>query len=251
MTGGDLAGRVAVITGASRGIGAAVAKAYAASGAHVVLVARTVGGLEEVDDAIQAAGGTATLMPYDLAKPDDLGKLGAALAQKFGRLDILVGNAAMLGTLTPLTHMKAKEWERVMTVNVHANLALLRALDPLLRASDAGRAIFTTSGLARKPLAYWGAYCTSKAALEMMVTIYAAEMEITPVKVNMVDPGLVDTAILREAMPGGYHGPLTVRKPEDVVPVFLALASPSCTKHGEVLQASDYINLPQTRAKSR
>jgi NAD(P)-dependent dehydrogenase (short-subunit alcohol dehydrogenase family) len=149
----------------------------------------------------------------------------------------------MLGTLSPITHLSAKEWARVMIVNVDANLRLLRAVEPLLKASDAGRAIFTSSGLAQRPLAYWGAYCTSKAALEMMVKVYAAETEITKIRANLVDPGLVDTAMLKEAFPGGYHGPFAVRKPEDVVPVYLELASPSCTRHGTVVSASESLKL--------
>jgi NAD(P)-dependent dehydrogenase (short-subunit alcohol dehydrogenase family) len=194
-----------------------------------------------VDDAIRASGGSATLMPYDLARIDDLGKLRGAVMDKFGRLDILIGNAAMLGTLTPVTHMTPREWDRVMTVNVHANLALLRALEPLLRASDAGRAVFTSSGLARHPLAYWGAYCASKAALDMMVKVYAAEVaEIAPnLRVNLVDPGMVDTAMLREAFPGGYHGPMPVGKPDDVVPAFMTLALSSCTRHGEIFSVKN------------
>lgn len=232
---GELKGRVALVTGASRGIGAAVAKALGAAGAHVVLLARTVGGMEAVDDAIRASGGAATIMPIDLGRLDDLDKLGPTLAEQFGRLDIAIGNAATLGVLTPITHMKAADWDRVMDLNVDANFRLIRTLDPLLRASDAGRLIFTTSGLARKALAYWSAYCTSKAALEMMAQVYAGETEKTNLRVNLVDPGIVDTAMLRQAFPGGYQGDM--KKPEDVVPVFLELASPACKKHGEVVRA--------------
>lgn len=231
----DLTGRLALITGASRGIGRAVARAVAKAGAHVVLVARTTGALEELDDEIREAGGQATLMPLDLRDFDKIDVLGPALADKFGRLDILVGNAGMLGTLGPLPHADAKEWQRVMDVNVNANFRLIRTCDPLLRAADAGRAVFTSSGLAQRPFAYWGAYCTSKAALEMMVKTYASETEKTNLRVNLVDPGTVDTAMLAQAFPGGYQGNL--RRPEDVVPVFLDLCSPSCKKHGEVVGA--------------
>ncbi len=233
-----LKGRIALVTGASRGIGAAVAQAYAAAGAHVVLIARTSGALEAVDDKIKIAGGSATLMPMDMAKLDNVDRLGPALAERFGRLDVAVGNAAMLGTLTPLPHARAADWDKVMNLNVTANFRLIRTLDPLLRASDAGRLIFTSSGLGQLPLAYWGAYCTSKAALEMMVKVYAAETEKTNLRANLVDPGLVDTAMLREAFPGGYQG--QTRKPEDVAPLFLHLADPGCARHGEVVKISDF-----------
>lgn len=229
----DLKGKTALVTGASRGIGAAVARTLASSGAHVVLLARTVGALEAVDDDIRAAGGSATLFPCDLSRLDDLDALGPTLAERFGGLDVFVGNAAMLGTLTPVSHYDAKEWDKVMTVNVTANFRLIRTLDPLLRRAESGRAIFTTSGLAHKAMAYWGAYCTSKAALSMMVRVYAEEVAKTDLRVNLVDPGIVDTAILDKAFPGGYPGKML--KPEDVTATFLSLALPSCKKNGEVI----------------
>lgn len=229
----DLTGKTALITGASRGIGAAVAKAYAAAGAKVILAARTVGAMESVDDEIRKAGGKpATIMPVDVLKLDELDKMGPTIAQQFGGLDIFVGNAAMLGTLGPMTHMDVKTWSRVWDVNLHANFRLIRSLEPLLRAAPAGRVICTSSGLAQMPLAYWSAYCASKAALEMMVRVYAAEVEKTNIRANLVDPGLVDTAMLREAFPGGYPG--ETKRPEDVAPVFLELASPGCKKNGHV-----------------
>lgn len=232
----DLSGKTALITGASRGIGAAVAKAYAAAGAKVILAARTVGALEAVDDDIRKADSQpATIMPVDMAKLDELDKMGPAIAQQFGGLDIFIGNAAMLGTLGPMTHMDAKTWHKVWDVNLHANFRLLRSLDPLLRAAPAGRVICTSSGLAQLPLAYWSAYCASKAALEMMVKVYATETEKTNVRANLVDPGLVDTAMLAEAFPGGYPG--QTKRPEDVASVFLELAAPSCQRHGEVVKA--------------
>lgn len=232
----DLSGKTALITGASRGIGAAVAKAYAAAGAKVILAARTVGALESVDDEIRAAGGKpATIMPVDMAKLDELDKMGPTIAQQFGGLDIFVGNAAVLGALGPMTHTDSKTWAKVWDVNLHANFRLIRSLDPLLRAAPAGRIICTSSGLAQLPLAYWSAYCASKAALEMMVKVYAAETEKTNIRANLVDPGLVDTAMLREAFPGGYPG--ATQRPEDVAPLFLELASPSCKKHGAVVKA--------------
>lgn len=228
---GDLDGRIALITGASRGIGAAVAKGFAREGAHVVLIARTVGGLEEVDDAIRAEGGQATLLPMDLLKIDDIDLLGPTLAERFGRLDIAVANAAMLGTMTPLTHMDAREWQKVIDLNLNANFRLIRTLDPLLQKSDAGRMLFVSTGMADGAHAYWGAYAASKAALEALARTYAAETASTNLRVNLLLPGLVKTAMLDKAYPGGYQGdPLM---PEDTVQTFLDLASPACRLHGE------------------
>jgi NAD(P)-dependent dehydrogenase (short-subunit alcohol dehydrogenase family) len=226
----DLSGRVALITGASRGIGAAVAKAYAKAGAHVVALARTLGALEALDDEIRQAGGAATLMPCDLRDLDALDNLGPLLAQKFGRLDIFVANAAMLGTLTPLPHVKSGEWAKVMDVNLNANLRLVRTLDPLLRASDAGRAIFVTSGAA-SGIAYWSAYGVSKAALECMAMTWAAETKLTNLRINLIDPGIVRTALRAEAFPG--ERPDDVQAPDRVCGLFLDLASPQCHRHGE------------------
>lgn len=231
----SLAGRTALITGASRGIGAAVARAYAAAGAHVILLARTTGGLEAADDAIRASGGKATLMPMDLRELDKIDMLGPSIAQRFGGLDIFVGAAGMLGTLTPLGHADAKEWDRVMAVNLSANFRLIRTLDPLLRASGSGRAILVTSGMAHICEAYWGAYATSKAALEALAKTWAAETAKTKLRVNLLSPGIVDTAMLKQAYPGGYQGPKA--QPEDITPAFLDLASPSCTRHGEIVSA--------------
>ena len=232
----DLSGRIALITGASRGIGAAVAKALAGAGAHVILVARTAGGLEAVDDEIRAAGGKATLLPMDLLQLDEIDKLGPTIAERFSKLDILIANAGMLGLLTPLTHMKAADWQKVMDLNVNANFRLIRTLDPLLRQSDAGRVVFTSSRLAEEAIAYWGAYSVSKAALEMLVKIYATETENSTVRVNAVRPGAVETAMLAKAFPGGFPGQTV--KPEDVAPAFVALASPSCEKHGALVDLS-------------
>lgn len=227
--------KIALITGASRGIGAAAAKALAREGVHVVLVARTQGALEEVDDAIRKEGGSATLLMMNLSKLEDVDKLGPTIAERFGRLDILIGNAAMLGPLTPMHQVNPKEWQKVMDLNVNANARLIRTLDPLLRAAPQGRAIFTTSGLAEHVMAYWGAYSTSKAALNMMVKMYAAETQTTNMKVNLVDPGIVDTAMLREAFPGGFQGETV--KPEDVAKIYVELASEKCSKHGEIVRA--------------
>jgi NAD(P)-dependent dehydrogenase (short-subunit alcohol dehydrogenase family) len=232
---GRLAGRVALITGASRGIGAAVAVRFAAEGAHVVLMARTVGGLEEMDDAVRAAGGTATLIPQDLRKLDELEQLGPALAARFGRLDVLVANAGVLGGLTPVAHMAPAKWDEVMTVNLTVNQRLIRTLDPLLRASDAGRAIFVTSGAGSTPRAFWGAYAVSKAALDMMVKIYAEEVRQTNLRVNLLSPGAIRTKMRAEAFPG--EPPSTLPPPDAITDAFVALAEPACTRHGEIIKA--------------
>lgn len=237
MSAKRLTGRVALITGASRGIGAAVARAFAAEGAHVILLARTQGALEEVDDQIRAAGGQATLVPLDLRHPDDIDQMGMALYQRFGRLDILVGNAAVLGGLSPVGHYSLRDWNEVMTVNVTANWRLIRSFDALLRQSDAGRAIFTTSGVTQGPHAYWGAYAASKAALETLAFTWAAEVgRTTALRVNLVDPGVVRTRLRSEAFPGEI--PEENREPDAVAPLFLELADPACTRNGEILRAS-------------
>ena len=231
-----LTGRIAVITGASRGIGAAVAKRFATEGAHLVLLARTVGGLEEVDDEIQRAGAeAATLVPMDLRDGNQIDRLGAALYERFKRVDILVGNAGALGTLSPLPHVSPKDWEEVIAVNVTANWRLIRSLDPLLRQSDTGRAIFVTSGLGRMPIAYWGPYATSKASLEMLVRIYAAEVSKTKIRVNLLDPGIVRTAMRAKAFPG--ENPMSLKPPEAITDRFVELAEPVCTLNGERVQA--------------
>lgn len=232
---GRLAGRVAVITGASRGIGAAVARLFAAQGAHVVLIARTTGGLEEVDDAIRADGGSATLTPQDLTDFDAIDRLGAALHERFGKLDILVGNAGVLGAMSPVAHVDAASWEETMAVNVTANFRLIRGLDPLLRLSDAGRAIFVSSGITRAPRAYWGPYGTSKAALEYMVLTWAAEVAKTNIRVNLINPGATRTGMRATAMPG--EDPETLPTPDDIAPTFLDLADPACERHGEIVNA--------------
>lgn len=233
--GGALAGRLALITGASRGIGAAVAKRFAREGAHVVLVARTVGGLEETDDAIRAESGAATIVPLDLLDGDKIDQLGASLFERFGKLDVLVGNAATLGDLSPVAHVTPKQWDQVMALNVTANYRLIRSLDPLLRASDAGRAMFVTSGAARSASAYWGPYATSKAALEVMAKCYAAETVKTSVRVNIIDPGVVRTAMRAQAFPG--EDPEIHPAPDAIAGIFVDLASPACRRHGEIVRA--------------
>jgi len=231
-----LKGRTALITGASRGIGAAVAKAFAAEGAHVILLARTVGGLEEVDDAVQSLGGTATLLPMDLNKSEQIAAIGPSLAERFGRLDILVANAGIIGTLSPVAQSDPKIWENVFRVNVFANYHLIRTLDPLLRGSDAGRAIFVTSGAAHLHTPFWSSYAASKAALEEMVATYAAEVAYSPLKVNILDPGVVRTALRADAFPG--ENPATLPLPETIVESFIELASPQHAKTGKIVAAA-------------
>ncbi len=232
---GRLAGRIALITGASRGIGAAVALRFAAEGAHVVLAARTVGGLEEVDDAIRAKGGSATLVPLDLRDFSKIDELAAALFERWGRLDILVGNAGELGMFAPLGHIPPAIWAEIMDLNLTANWRLIRAMDPLLRAAPDGRAIFVTSGLARRTLAYWGPYAVSKAGLEMLVGIYASEIAKTRVRANLIDPGIVRTRLRARAFPG--EDPSRLPMPESMTDAFLALALPECVRNGDVISA--------------
>jgi NAD(P)-dependent dehydrogenase (short-subunit alcohol dehydrogenase family) len=227
-----LAGRIAVVTGASRGIGRATALAFAAAGAHVVALARTQGALEELDDEIRAIGGTATLVPVDLKDFDALDRLGAGLNERWGRLDILVANAGVLGGLAPLGHYTPKGWDDLMAVNVTANWRLIRSLDPLLRLSDAGRAIFISSGAAHTCRAYWGPYSVSKAALEALARTYAAETVTTPVRVMLVNPGPLRTRMRAAAMPG--EDPLSLRTPEELAPQILRLASPDWSETGKI-----------------
>jgi NAD(P)-dependent dehydrogenase (short-subunit alcohol dehydrogenase family) len=230
-----LQGRLALVTGASRGIGAAVARRFAAEGAHVILIARTQGGLEERDDEIRALGGQATLLPLDLRQFDKIDQMGAALHQRFGKLDVLVGNAGVLGALSPMGHFAPKTWAEVMDVNLTANWRLIRSLDPLLRLSEAGRVLFTTCAAAREATPYWGAYAASKAALETMARIYAGEVTKTRVKVNLVDPGIVATNLRAQGFPGEDRARL--KAPEDVTEAFVTLAAADCPHHGELLHA--------------
>ena len=225
--------RIALVTGASRGIGRAVALAFAREGAHVLAVARSTGALEELDDEIQALGGTATLLRLNLSHGPKVDALGPTLFERWQKLDILVGNAGILGPLSPLGHVSEKDWNDVLNINVTANWRLIRTLDPLLKKSDAGRAIFVTSGAAKKCRAYWGPYSVSKAALEALVRTYAAEVENTPVRANLVNPGPVATAMRAKAMPG--EDPATIPQPDDLTETFVKLALPSCTDNGEVV----------------
>jgi NAD(P)-dependent dehydrogenase (short-subunit alcohol dehydrogenase family) len=232
----SLAGKVALITGASRGIGAAVAVRFAREGAHLVLAARTTGGLEEVDDEVGAAGGSATLVPVDLRDFVKIDELAAALFDRYGRLDILVGNAAEFGIFSPLGHIDPATWAEVTDLNLTANWRLIRAMDPLLRAAPAGRAIFVTAEVARRASAYWGPYAVSKAGLETLVKIYAGEISKTRVRANLIDPGVVRTRLRAQAYPG--EDPTHLPPPESIADAFLALALPECARNGELITVS-------------
>jgi NAD(P)-dependent dehydrogenase (short-subunit alcohol dehydrogenase family) len=227
-----LAGRIALVTGASRGIGFATGLALAQAGAHVVAVARTVGGLEELDDAIKAAGGAATLVPLDLKDYPGIDRLGTALHERFGRLDILVGNAGRLGPLSPLGHVEPAAWDEVMALNVTANWRLLCAMDPLLKFSDAGRVVLVSSGVATHALAYWGPYAVSKAALEALARTYAAETATSNVRVNVFRPGPVRTRMRAQAMPG--EDPMTLETPDHVAAKIVELCQPGIQETGKV-----------------
>ncbi len=225
--------RVVLVTGASRGIGRAAAKALGATGAHVILLARTVGGLEELDDEIREAGGSATLVPLNLKDFAALDRLGASIFERWGKLDGLFANAGVLGVLTPLGHLDPEVFQELLDINITANWRLIRSLDPVLRRSAAGRALFVTSGAARKHVPFWGGYAMSKAALESLALTYAAECEGTNIKVNLLNPGPVRTAMRAKAMPG--EDPDTLPKPDALAPLIVELLSPSCTKHGELV----------------
>lgn len=229
----SLTGRVAVVTGATRGIGYATALALAKAGAQVVAIGRTQGGLEDLDDDIRKIGGSATLVPLDLTDFGAIDRLGAALHERHGKLDILVGNAGLLGGISPLGHIEPKDWDKTLAVNLTANWRLIRSLDPLLRASDAGRAVFITSGAAHKARAYWGLYAATKAGLEAMVRAYSAETQNhTPVRVTLVNPGPLATAMRKKAMPGEDQS--TLKTPADIAPKIVALCAPEWTETGRL-----------------
>ncbi len=242
---GSLDGRVALVTGASRGLGAAAARALAAEGAHVIMVARTVGGLEEIDDLIGEAGGSATLVPLDLREGERIDGLAAPLLERWGRLDILVGNAGMLGQVSPLAQIEPKAWADTFALNVTANWRLVRALDPLLRRSDGARAVFVTSGITRSLPAYWGAYAASKAALEAMVTSYARELENTPHRVNLLNPGPTRTALRAQAFPG--EDATALPGPEHVARSLLPLLQPGFEGNGLWIAGDTPLAATETR----
>jgi NAD(P)-dependent dehydrogenase (short-subunit alcohol dehydrogenase family) len=232
-----LDGRIALVTGATRGIGRAVALAYAKAGAHLVLTGRTAGALEELDDEIKSATGNATgssLITLNLKHGDKIDALGPNLYQRFGKLDIAVSCAGILGTLTPLGHLTMDAWAETLEINLTANMRLIRTLDPLLKRSDAGRAIFVTSGAASGANAYWGAYAVSKAGLDALVKSYAAELGATNVRANLLSPGPIRTAMRAKAFPG--EDAMTLRTPEDIAPVFVRMADPALQENGRTFE---------------
>lgn len=225
--------RVALVTGASRGIGRAVALALAEQNIHVLLLARTQGGLEDVYDEIVTADGEATGVPMDLTDYDAIDRLGGVIAERWGKLDIFVGNAGILGPISPVAHMTPSEFEKTLAINVTSNSRLIRALEPLLLASDAGRAVFLTSGAAYSTKPFWGAYSTSKAALDALVKSWANEQKNTSLKINLYSPGPVRTAMRAQAMPG--ENPSTLPTAEDVAPQIVSLCAPDYQETGEII----------------
>lgn len=230
-----LDGCVALVTGASRGIGAAVAVELARLGAHPVLVARTQGGLEETDDAIRAVGGSATLLPMDLRDGAKIDAIGPSVYERFGRLDALVHVAGVLGKLTPVGHILPGDWNDVVGVNLSATWRLIATADPLLRRAPAGRAVFVTDARAREPRAYWGAYGATKAAMEHLVLTWADEVRTTPMRVNLFEPGVVGSRLRSAAFPGINQA--TLPGPETVAPALAALCLPGETRHGALATA--------------
>lgn len=230
----DLKDRIALVTGASRGIGYFTALELAKAGAHVIACARTVGGLEELDDEIKAAGGTATLVPFDITDMAAIDKLGGSIFERWGKLDILVANAGVLGTISPLGHIEAKVFEKVMTVNVVATWRLIRSVEPLLLKSDAGRAVIMSSSAAHKCKPFWGPYSASKAAVEALARTWAGETQHTPLKITSFDPGATRTAMRAQAIPG--EDPMTIQHPVEVAKAILPLVSPDFTETGKLFE---------------
>lgn len=229
-------GRIALVTGASRGLGYAIALKLAEAGAHVIATARTQAGLEELDDAITAAGGACTLVPLDVQAPDSIEKLAEAVQQRWGKLDAMVINAGVLGELAPAAQLSAKVWNEVLAVNLIAPARFIRAFEPLLKKSDAGRAVFTTSGVgSRQAKAYWAAYGASKAGLDNLVQSWARELDGSSIKVNLLDPGRTRTRMRARAAPG--EDPMSIPHPDEIAPVFVALCSPDETRNGEIVSA--------------
>ena len=232
-----LSGKVALVTGASRGLGRAVALALAKQGAHIIATARTQGGLEELDDEIKTAGSSATLVPMDITDYPAIDRLGAAIFERWKMLDILVGNAGVLGKLTPLPHIDPKVWDETMAVNLTSNYRLIRSMDPLLRMAPKGRAVFVTSGLAYKCFPYWGTYSVSKAALEAMVKTYAAEMATTSVRANLFSPGPTRTKMRATAMPG--ENPMTLPSAEEVAEQVVPMCVDGFVDNGAVYKFAE------------
>lgn len=239
----SLQGRLALVTGASRGIGRAVAVELAKNGADIIAIARnrSQGALEDLDDEIKGLGQKCTIVPADLRDGDSIDRLGAAIYERWGKLDILVANAAILGAITPLGHISPKDWAELLDINVTANWRLIRSLDPLLKLSDAGRAIFVTSGASHKAKAYWGGYAVTKAALEQLALTYANECTTNNIKVNLIDPGPIRTHMRAKAVPG--EDPSNLPTPQDIAPLFAELAAPSHTGTGEIVKFYDWAGI--------
>ncbi|MGQ0456317.1 MAG: SDR family NAD(P)-dependent oxidoreductase [Hyphomicrobium sp.] len=248
MLEGPLSGRIALVTGASRGIGRAAALALAKSGAHVVISARSLAGLESLDDDIQTLGGAATLLQLDLKKGDRIDQLGPTIYQRWQKLDILIANAGILGPLSPLGHVTEDGFLSTIDINLNANWRLIRTLDPLLKRSDAGRAVFVTSGAASGKYAYWGPYAASKAGLEALVKSWAAELANTSVRANLVNPGPVRTGMRAKAFPG--EDPTSLPSPDDLAPLFVELASPACEMNGATVNYRDWRRAPPSSAEA-
>ncbi|NVJ70293.1 MAG: SDR family NAD(P)-dependent oxidoreductase [Alphaproteobacteria bacterium] len=238
-----LDGRLALVTGASRGIGNAVALELAKAGADIIALARprSQGALEDLDDQIKAMGRNCTIVPLDLRDFDAIDRLGGSIYERWGKLDILVGNAAILGPISPLGHIDPKDWAELIDINVTANWRLIRSMDPLLKLSKNGKAIFVTSGAAGKHKPHWGGYAVSKAALEELVMTYAAESRISGVKVTMVDPGPIRTTMRARAVPG--ENPETLPTVDQIAPLFLELASPDADRHAEIVRFYDWAGI--------
>jgi len=227
-----LTSRIALVSGASRGIGYAAARALAKAGAHIIAVARTQAGLEELDDEIRKDGGSATLVPLNLTDFDGIARLGAALNERHGKLDILVGNAGIAGPSSPLGHIDLKPWNEVMAINVTANFQLIRCMEPLLKNSDAGRAVFVTSAAATLALAYVGPYAASKAALDTLVRVWAHETASTPLRVNLFSPGPIRTRMRATVFPG--EDPLTLDTPEQAAEFIVPMCAPEWNETGKL-----------------
>ncbi|RKQ71255.1 NAD(P)-dependent dehydrogenase (short-subunit alcohol dehydrogenase family) [Litorimonas taeanensis] len=232
-----LNGRVTLVTGASRGIGYAASLALAEAGSDIIALARTQGGLEALDDAIKEKGQSCTIVPMDLNQAEGIDRLGAIINERWGKLDGLLANAGMLGDITPIPHLEPKTWDKLVSVNLTANYRLIRSLDPLLRASDAGRALFLTSGVANSRRAYWGAYAATKAGLEALVQCYAKETEVTNLKVNLLNPGATRTAMRAKAMPG--EDPQTLPNPSDIAPLIVKMLSPTYAETDQIISYRD------------
>ena len=230
----DFSDKLALVTGASRGIGRAVALELGKAGAHVIIAARRTGALEDLDDEIRSAGGTATLVQLDLTAGDKIDLLGPTIYERWGKLDLVAACASILGPISPLPHITEDTWDAVMTTNLDSNWRLIRSIDPLVRKAEAARVVFATCAEAAGNLGYWGPYAVSKAGLEALVKTYAVEMMNTPVRVNLVDPGAVRTELRAKAFPG--EDPETLPAPEDVVPLFLSALAPECDVTGETFR---------------